>query len=280
MGVLQAGPVAPTATSRCTVVPLPCLGGEMRRYRGVLQPFADHVHDTYVIGRVVGGSRLLRLNGTPVELGPGDAIVFNPGDVHGCDPLGETPFEYDSVTVGAAVFDDVRLRFPMAADGVAREVVDALLDSIDRGEPGVLITEQAMVVASLLEDEAACEPYGRELDAGPHGLSAQRVHAYLRSHLREPLRLEELARLEGLSPYAIIRAYRRHFSITPLQHLISFRVERACDMLARGASPSAVAAATGFCDQAHLTRVFKERMGTTPAAYAKMAGDTTGESRR
>ncbi len=199
MGVLQAGPAAPTTTSRCTVAPLPCLGGEMRRYRGVLQPFAAHAHDSYVIGRVVGGSRLLRLNGTPVELGPGDAIVFNPGDVHGCDPLGETPFEYDSVTVAATMFDGVRLRFPTAVDGVAREAVDALLDSIDRGEPGDLITEQAMAVASLLEDEAAREPYGSGLDAGPHGLSAQRVHTYPRSHLRDPLRLEELARLEGLS---------------------------------------------------------------------------------
>lgn len=52
---------------------------------------------------------------------------------------------------------------------------------------------------------------------------------------------------------------------------MALRVECACELLAEGAGPADVAAETGFADQAHLTRVFKQRMGTTPAAYGRMA---------
>ena len=34
-------------------------------------------------------------------------------------------------------------------------------------------------------------------------------------------------------------------------------------------SPAEVAAACGFCDQSHLTRVFKARRGVTPAVFAR-----------
>ena len=79
-----------------------------------------------------------------------------------------------------------------------------------------------------------------------------------------------LAAAEGISEYALIRAYRRRFAITPLQHLMSLRVECACELLSEGAAPADVAAEAGFADQAHLTRVFKQRIGTTPAAYRRM----------
>lgn len=86
--------------------------------------------------------------------------------------------------------------------------------------------------------------------------------------------------MEGLSAYALIRAYRRRFHITPLQHLLSLRVECACRLLGEGASVADAAAETGFSDQAHLTRVFGQRIGTTPAAYRGMVRGKCGTGRR
>ena len=41
-------------------------------------------------------------------------------------------------------------------------------------------------------------------------------------------------------------------------------------MLLSGRSPVEVAAASGFADQAHMTRAFKARIGTTPGSFARM----------
>lgn len=270
MSILQAKASNPTPC--CMITPLPFLGGEKRSYRGLLQPFVPHAHDCYVIGRVLQGSRSLRLNGRLIQIGSGDVVVFNPGDVHGCDQLDDTPFAYDSVTVAADALDGARLRRPAANDAVATSAVNALMDAVGAAEPDDLVAERVMVVADRLQ-MAADPDLSRSLTVPcpSHEPSALRTYEYLRLHLADSVNLGVLAAMEGLSPYALIRAYRRRFSITPLQHLASMRIERACGLLAGGAVPSDVAAQTGFCDQAHLTRAFKQRMGVTPAAYGKMA---------
>lgn len=251
--------------ARCVVTPVPPLGGERRAYWGIAQPFVAHSHGHYVIGRVEEGERELDLNGERMRISPGDLIAFNPGDVHGCRHAGDELFAYDSVTVAAEVLDGACLRFPDGGDAEARRAFDDLLRSIEQDD-GVEVLDRALFLASCLDAGEA--PPGAP---SAHGEVALRVFAHLRGHLAEPHAIAELAALEGVSEYALIRAYRKRFAITPLQHLMALRVECACELLAEGAGPADVAAETGFADQAHLTRVFKQRMGTTPAAYGRMA---------
>ena len=79
--------------------------------------------------------------------------------------------------------------------------------------------------------------------------------------------LADLARLAGLPRHHLIRAFRRETGLTPHAYLVDIRIRRARERLRRGESPGAVAAATGFCDQAHLTRAFKARLGVTPGVF-------------
>ena len=74
-------------------------------------------------------------------------------------------------------------------------------------------------------------------------------------------------RLAGLPRHHLIRAFRRETGLTPHAYLIDVRVRRARERLRRGESLGEVAAATGFCDQPHLTRAFKARLGVTPGAF-------------
>ena len=89
--------------------------------------------------------------------------------------------------------------------------------------------------------------------------------------------MEAFAENEGISAYALIRAYRRMFSLTPVQHQLALRVDAACELLANGAHASDAAAELGFSDQAHLTREFKKRIGCTPGSYAAMRKASEGQ---
>jgi AraC-like DNA-binding protein len=53
----------------------------------------------------------------------------------------------------------------------------------------------------------------------------------------------------------------------PMRWALQRRVARARTLLRAGTPPADVAAALGFTDQAHLTRVFRDAMGTTPGRY-------------
>ena len=192
--------------------------------------------------------------------------------MHGCLHASDELFAYDSVTIAAETLAGAHLRFPKGDDAEAQRAYDDLLLSIEEGR-GEEVFDRALCLASCLDAELDAEVDAEEdspAASSARDEAALRVFAHLRGHLARPRNVSELAAMEGMSEYALIRAYRRRFSITPLQHLMSLRVECACELLAEGAAPADVAAEVGFADQAHLTRVFKQRIGTTPAAYRKM----------
>lgn len=95
---------------------------------------------------------------------------------------------------------------------------------------------------------------------------------YLHAHLAEPLRLEQLAAVAGLSPFHFQRSFKAAHGASPHQVLMALRLLQAKQRLARGDKPADVAAAVGLTDQAHLTRAFLNRYGVTPARYARQVG--------
>ncbi len=226
------------------------------------EPFLPHAHEHYVIGSVREGSRLLKINGQEILISAGDAIAFNPGDVHGCEQASAEPFAYDSVTVTPALLEGMHLRNVARADEEAAEEALTLFGQLDAMEDDETL-EGVLAIASLLDDGDGVQGSADE------GLAAT-VAAHLEAHMADTASIQALADDAGVSIHALIRAHQKRFSITPLQHLKSMRVERAVRLLADGATPAEVAAETGFADQAHLTRAFKERTGFTPAAYRKM----------
>ena len=62
----------------------PALGLEAYGLRAVDRPFPSHFHDHYVIGVVERGTRTLTCGRRRQVIGPGDVLLFNPGDSHAC----------------------------------------------------------------------------------------------------------------------------------------------------------------------------------------------------
>jgi AraC-like DNA-binding protein len=66
------------------------------------------------------------------------------------------------------------------------------------------------------------------------------------------------------------RTFRRHFGFSPSVFRSERRFRDALALLADFTTPLAsVALDAGFADQAHLTRDFRARTGTTPGAFRR-----------
>jgi len=99
----------------------------------------------------------------------------------------------------------------------------------------------------------------------PHLL--RRIDDWIEAHLDAVIHLEDLAALAGLSGYHFHRMFLLSRGIAPHAWVTDQRVQRARELL-RGNLPIAeIAAACGFSSQSHLTRVFRTRIGKTPADY-------------
>jgi len=100
----------------------------------------------------------------------------------------------------------------------------------------------------------------------PHAL--RRVREFIEAHLAENISVQALATIAGLSLYHFARAFKQSQGFTPHDYLVQRRVRRAQDLLAAtDMSLSEVALASGFADQSHCARRFRERVGVSPGSY-------------
>ncbi len=109
------------------------------------------------------------------------------------------------------------------------------------------------------------ETQGRGKLAAVHG---ERARAFIEENLGRTLDLSEIAAELNMSAGTFARQFRRTTGMAPYAYVTERRLEHARRLLEETDLPAKqVAAACGFCDQAHLTRMFASRYGVTPAAF-------------
>jgi AraC-like DNA-binding protein len=90
---------------------------------------------------------------------------------------------------------------------------------------------------------------------------------HIDTHLGEPLRLQALAALCGLSLWRFATVFRQRLGVSPYRYVNQLRVRRAQELLSQGVPAARVASESGFYDQSHLGRRFKHACGMTPGQY-------------
>jgi AraC family transcriptional regulator len=121
-----------------------------------------------------------------------------------------------------------------------------------------------------------------ELDRLLSGQPAERTQAqlserqlsivldYVEAHLDEPITLDTLAQLGGLSRYHFARAFSATTGASPVQFVRERRLERAEVLLRTTAQDLAsIAKAVGFGGQQQFANAFRRQHGCSPSAYRR-----------
>jgi len=97
-----------------------------------------------------------------------------------------------------------------------------------------------------------------------------RVRGYIEAHLNDSIELVQLSAVAGLSVFHFARQFKQSAGVTPHYYLVGRRIERAKELLAgTDLSLSEIAFATGFSDQSHLTRHFRQMIGMAPGQFRR-----------
>lgn len=240
--------------------------------------YAPHTHEDYSIGVVTCGVERIDYRGAAHYAGLGTVAFLEPGEPHTGAPTQPDGWEYHVLYPSVALLAEGRPRaphFPTAI--VADPALAAALASAHRALTGGAdpLEAHSRLVLAL---ERAIAHHGdlrppRPRDGERHDGTVRRVRDHLLACLRDPPDLAALAAEAGLSPFHLLRVYRRATGLPPHAWLAQERVWRARRLLEGGHRPAEVAVAVGFADQAHLNRWFKRVVGVTPAAYRKNVQD-------
>jgi AraC-like DNA-binding protein len=243
-----------------------------------------HSHDTYSLGVTESGAQAFTCRGAGHVSTAGLVMAFNPDDPHDGHAATGTGFTYRMIHLAPALLTGLLADLTGATAGMplfaapvlTAPALAAALRRLHRSLTGPASplerSERLAMVTALAVRHAAGRP-GDRRGAGRAGLTATdqaaaaaRVRAFLHDG-DAGATLADVASAAGCSRFAAYRAFRAQYGLPPSDYQRQLRLRAARRALAGGAAVADAAAASGFADQAHLTRWFRRCYGITPGAY-------------
>ncbi|MDV3353450.1 AraC family transcriptional regulator [Leptolyngbyaceae cyanobacterium CCMR0082] len=259
----------------------PALRGlEMLHATYVTYAFSRHAHEGFGIAIVESGAMEFDYRGASHIAPPGSVVITHPGEMHTGHAVLETGWTYrtllpaiDWLQQAAKELSECSGAIPYFSSPVIQDkCLNQKLVNLHRTletSPSSLEKESRFLwgLTQLVHGYASNRPQIKSV--GKENYSVQQVREYLHCHYTRNISLDELARLTNLSPFRLLRAFRKQIGLPPHAYLNHVRVHQAKTLLAEGHPIAEAALATGFADQSHLHRHFKKMLGVTPGQYVQ-----------
>ena len=96
------------------------------------------------------------------------------------------------------------------------------------------------------------------------------VHRYIDEHFKENINLDMLAQLTHSSKFYLVHAFSEEYGISPINYMISRRIEVAKQLLKNDDyTLSVISRMLGFSSPSYFTQAFKKIVGMSPNQYRK-----------
>ena len=225
-----------------------------------------------------------------LPLRPGDLFVARPGVVHQIVNTGRPDMELSWVCfqwaraaqkppcdvdrlLRAFADSDVRVA---ADEGGRLAALWRAIRAASGGPPSLGDEAQRLALVSALVIGVAQAASGltgpaSEMPAVDGGGSAARLAVrFIHDNLGRPLPLAEIAAQVHVSPRHLARLVTRFTGVTPAQYITHARLDRARALLRHSPLPiKEIAAAVGYPDVHHFTRVFSARYDCPPGEFRR-----------
>lgn len=94
------------------------------------------------------------------------------------------------------------------------------------------------------------------------------VKRYMEENYHNPITLEDLSKLVHLNSFHLIQSFKETFGISPIQHLIRYRIDVAQMYLkSYDYTNKEIAEMVGYESDTYFQQIFKKHVGVTPREY-------------
>lgn len=95
----------------------------------------------------------------------------------------------------------------------------------------------------------------------------------IQEHYAEKLSIAEIASAAFISERECFRVFHDYLHLTPVEYLRSYRLQKACHLLAEGPqSVTDIGQACGLGSNSYFGKIFRRQMGCTPLEYRQNGG--------
>ena len=241
--------------------------------------YAPHSHDTYTLALTTFGVQSFNYRGELRHSLPGEVVILHPDETHDGQAGSDSPFAYRAISIKPVEVQNILqgASLPFLPGGVSRDprfvrIASQLLAEFNR--PLQTLEQQDLIYAFASSLQQVSGNSVKHTQANYTAI--KRVREYIDDiitidcAMSHDITLDELAVIAQYSKWQVARDFRSLYGTTPYRYVTLKRLQKAKTLIERGQPLVQVAFSSGFADQSHLTRHFKQCFGTTPKVWAKL----------
>ncbi|MFZ5967746.1 MAG: AraC family transcriptional regulator [Bacillota bacterium] len=246
---------------------------EMKTCFAGMHSSRKHAHEELSIGLVEQGSSLLSCKEEDFKVDAACIVMIAPHVIHQCNPVTLEDWQFKMIYLSKdwlePMFDLHRIYSAITVkrlDYKNLKRIQNLFELLQSNISGIEKETRLLLDLSHffhLEDSMTAKIH---LDSN-HIKVMKQVRNYIHDHFLQPISLDDLAQISGLSKYYVLKLFKQAYNATPHAYQTLLRLNHAKKQLKSGETLTAVAHEVGFYDQSHFTKSFKQYFGVTPLRY-------------
>lgn len=237
------------------------------------QSFIPHTHDVFTIALVTRGTFQVNIADRWRPVKTGDLLVVGADVLHAASPLSQNGWDMKILHVPPnAIYPPnlvepksmLHLDNPIITDGA---LVSRFLGLSELGRDNTVEGHIDSINEFCRWFEKNFEIFEPKVVPLRWSDQLESAKQLLLGSAFDDLQIEELAEELGISTFALIRIFKKHFGMPPHAWRIQVRIKEVAKQLESGVALVDAASNCGFFDQAHMSRLFKKVYGVTPGQY-------------
>lgn len=237
-----------------------------------------HTHQCTELFYVIGGVGQFFIEGETQPVSSNDLVIVNPNVEHTEISLNANPLEYIVLGVEGlelSVSDKRDSRYCIVNFRNIRDNIffclHSMLHEIEKKAPGYEIICQDFLEVLVIH---LTRQTNFSTTMAPIRKSSSRpsasVRRYIDEHFKENINLDMLAKLTHVSKYYMVHAFTEEYGISPINYMISRRIEEAKQLLRNDDYElSLISRMLGFSSPSYFSQSFKKIVGMSPNEYRK-----------
>ena len=234
-----------------------------------------HTHNHMELFFIVGGKGQFLIEDQLHPVDVNNLVIINPNVVHTEVSLNAQPLEYIVLGVAGiqlATSDTSDGQFSILDHFESAEISGCLRNILremaqkNTGYEDVCQAYMEILIIRLMRSTALAVPSESQMISVNRQCAA--VRRYIDLHFKEALTLEQLAEEGHMNKFYLSHAFKREFGVSPINYMISKRIEESKYLLAEtDLSMTQIAQLLGFSSLSYFSQVFRRTQSVTPMEY-------------
>jgi AraC-like DNA-binding protein len=247
---------------------------ELKSCTSCLHSSKAHLHNEISIGLIESGSCNLEVYNKNYFLKEKSILLIPDNIIHKCTPINLENWSFKMIYIKKDWIEK-NMEFYISDNDFKHKELDAnhyrilkaLFLRLDKSEN--LVDEEYNLyelLSYLLHNNFEYTEFKNDNN---YTVGIKKIKNYIDNFYLNNISLDELSNISNLSKYYLIRRFEEVYGISPHKYINAMRVVYAKSIFSINNNIADIALESGFYDQSHFTKIFKEFSGVTPMKYLK-----------